>query len=63
MEVGVLGFGFIPQTSLQDLSCTEVRRELGIHSCFQVPQGHSGRDVQNLEMEFGVVEWVPTTSG
>lgn len=63
MEVGVLGFSFIPQTSLQDLSCTEVRRELAIHSCFQVPQGHSGRDVQNLEMEFGVVEWVPTASG
>lgn len=48
VEVGILGFTSIPQTSMQNLSCTEVRSELGIHFCFTVPGGHSGGGLQML---------------
>ena len=43
-----MGFTSIPQTSMQNLSCTEVRRELGIDFGFTVPGGHSGGGLQML---------------
>lgn len=42
MELGILGFSSISQTSMQNLLCTEVKKELGIHFCFIVSGGHSG---------------------
>lgn len=47
-EVGILGFSSSPQTCMQNLLWTEVRRELGIHFCFTVPGGHSGGGLQTL---------------
>lgn len=42
---------------MQNLLCAQVRRGRGVHFSLQVPEGASGRNVQNLEMEFGVRWW------
>ena len=53
--VGIWGEGSIPQTSLQNLEFTGVRRELGVRA-------FSGGDAGNLAVGSGVGLWAPGAS-
>lgn len=60
-EVGVLGFHSIPQTSVENLSWTEVRRQLGTHFCFKVPEGDAQVGMSKIDLR--AMSWAPVAYG
>lgn len=59
--MGIWGEGSIPQTSLQNLVFTDIRRELGVRAS-SGPRGPPSRDAGNLVVGFGVGLWAPGAS-